>query len=133
MVNMIVGPVWFLYAYNSKNKEVLKFADKLLQLTDLSITIPGLDLAVINGLFLASALGGSSNQPWLQYSIYLMIITFLLTYLLLLIQEKIYNIIDTEPSNRDKLQKWIVRWSLWGVIVMIPPTVIFYLMIIKGL
>jgi len=26
MGNMIVGPIWFMYAYNSKDKHLLKFA-----------------------------------------------------------------------------------------------------------
>ncbi|MBU1678442.1 MAG: DUF2269 family protein [Bacteroidetes bacterium] len=133
IANMIVGPIWFFYAYYSREKALLQFADKLLRLTDITVTIPGLDLAVINGLFLASVYGGSSDAPWLQYSVFLMIVMWLLTIPLLFIQEKIYKVIEFEPDNRVELQKWIIRWSLLGSVVMIPPTIVFYLMIVKSI
>ncbi|MEZ4828667.1 MAG: DUF2269 family protein [Bacteroidia bacterium] len=132
MGNMIVGPVWFFFAYYSQSREILQFSDKLLRLTDMYITLPGLDLAVVNGLFLASVFGGMVSQPWLLYSLVGMVIMWVLTFPLLYIQEKIYRTIEQEPDNRVTLRKWIIRWSVWGTIVMIPPSVIFYLMVMKG-
>ena len=74
MVNMIIGPIWFMFAYYSRNTEIIRFADRLLRYTDMAITIPSLDIAVLNGLYLASVFGGTSNQLWLQHSIYLLIL-----------------------------------------------------------
>ena len=94
--------------------------------------LPCLDLAVLNGLFLASTFGGTSAQPWLQYSIFLMVVMWVFSLPLLYIQEAIYQVIEHEPDKREKLQGWLIRWSIWGSIVMIPPSIVFYLMIMKG-
>ena len=133
MGNMIVGPFWFLFAYYSKDKTLLKFANRLLQLTDLYLTIPGVALTVINGLFLASAFGGTRNMPWLFYSIILLFVMWVLSIPLIYLQEKMYSTIDNEPDNDTKINKLLIRWGILGSIVMIPPTIIFYLMVVKGI
>jgi len=131
MGNMIIGPVWFMYAFYSKDKTLLKFANRLLQLTDLYITIPGLDLTIINGLFLASIYGGSKNQTWLYYSIILLLIMWLISIPLIYIQEKIYKSIGKETINLKSTNRLLIIWGIIGTLVMIPPTLIFYLMVFK--
>ena len=133
MGNMIVGPVWFLFAYYSKDKTLLKFASKLLQLTDLYLTIPGAALTVINGLFLASVYGGSENVPWLFYSIISLLVMWALSIPLIYLQEKMYSTIENEPDNEEKINKYLIRWGILGTVVMIPPTIVFYLMIVKSM
>lgn len=131
MGNMIVGPFWFLYAFYSKDKSLLKFANRLLQITDMYLTIPGAFLTVINGLFLASAFGGTKNQPWLFYSIISMIAMWVLSIPLIYLQEKMCKLIETDPENEIKLNKILSYWGILGTIVMIPPTYVFYLMVVK--
>ena len=131
MGNMIVGPFWFLFAYYSKDKILLKFANRLLQLTDLYLTIPGVALTIINGLFLASVFGGTKNQPWLFYSIILLFVMWILSIPLIYFQEKMYSTIDNEPDNDIKINRYLIRWGIVGTIVMIPPTIIFYFMVVK--
>lgn len=133
MGNMIVGPVWFLFAYYSKDKTLLKFANRLLQLTDLYLTIPGVALTVINGLCLASVFGGTKNQPWLFYSIILLFVMWALSIPLIYLQEKMYSTIDNEPDNDTKINKLLIRWGILGTIVMVPPTIVFYLMVVKSI
>jgi len=79
MGNMVVGPIWFIYAYFSKDKTLLKFAGRLLELTDIYLTIPGIALTVLNGLYLASVYGGTKNQPWLFYSMILLFVMWALS------------------------------------------------------
>lgn len=131
MGNMIVGPFWFLYAFYSKNKELLLFANKLLQLTDICLTIPGLFVTVINGLFLADFMGGTAEVPWLYYSVILLIIMGIISIPLIYFQEKMYECIDKEPENRLGIKKYLYAWSFIGTAVMIPPSIVFYLMIVK--
>lgn len=131
MGNMVVGPVWFSFAYFSKDKTLLKFANRLLQLTDLFLTVPGVALTVLNGLCLASVFGGAKNQPWLYHSIILLFIMWALSIPLIYLQEKMYSTIDNEPNNDAKINKLLIRWAILGTIVMIPPTIIFYLMVFK--
>lgn len=133
MGNMIVGPFWFLFAYYSKDKTLLKFANRLLQLTDLYLTIPGVALTVLNGLYLASFFGGTRNQPWLFYSIISLFIMWALSIPLIYFQEKMYTTIANEPDNDSKINKLLVRWGILGTIVMIPPTYVFYLMVVKAI
>lgn len=131
MGNMIVGPIWFLFAYYSKDKHLLKFANKLLQLTDMYLTIPGVALTVLNGLSLASAFGGTQNQPWLFYSMILLFIMWALSIPLIYYQEQMYKTIEEEPDNEDKIHSILIKWGILGTIVMLPPTIVFYLMIVK--
>lgn len=131
MGNMIVGPIWFSYAYYSNSKELLKFAGKLLELTDMYLTIPGIALTVLNGLFLASVFGGTWNQPWLFYSIVLLLIMWFLSIPIIYLQEKLYSVIDNDPENKGKINKLIYAWGITGTIVMIPPSIMFYLMVVK--
>jgi len=131
MGNMIVGPVWFLFAFYSKDKGLLKFAARLLKLTDLYLTVPGIALAVINGLFLASVFGGTRHQPWLFYSIILMVTMWALSVPLILLQEKMYDAIENDADNEVKINKLMTNWGILGTLVTIPPTLIFYLMVAK--
>lgn len=132
MGNMIAGPVWFSYAYYSKNTEIIKFGGRLMEITDLALTIPGMILTIINGLFLASVFGGSGNLPWLYYSIILLLTMWILSIPLIYIQEKLYSYIEHQPENRRVINRWLAVWSIVGSIVMIPPSIIFYWMVVKG-
>ena len=132
MGNMIVGPIWFSFAYYSKNKDLLNFANKLLQITDIYVTIPSMALTIINGLFLASIFGGSRNQTWTYYSVLSLFLMWILSIPLIYLQEKLYTTIELEQDNETKIKKYLYYWGLLGTIVMLPPSLIFYLMIVKG-
>lgn len=131
MGNMIVGPVWFSYAFYSKDAQILKFAAKLLQQTDLYLTIPGVALTVLNGLCLAAVYGGSQSQPWLLHSIYLILTMWMLSVPLVFLQEKLFLTIETEAQNEAKINRLLIQWSILGSLVMIPPSIIFYWMVVK--
>lgn len=128
MGNMITSAVWFSYAYYSPDKTLLKFAVRLLQITDVYLTLPGVALAVLNGLVLASAFGGTRQLPWLFYSVILLLVMWALSIPVLYIQEKIYKAVD---KGLD-VNKLIVQWGIWGTLVMVPPVIIFYWMVIKS-
>lgn len=131
MGNMIVGPVWFSYAFYSKDAHVLKFAAKLLQKTDLYLTIPGVALTVLNGLCLSAVYGGSQAQPWLLHSIYLILTMWVLSVPLVFLQEKLFVAMETEAQNEAKINRLLIQWSILGSLVMIPPSIIFYWMVVK--
>ncbi len=131
MGNMIVGPVWFSYAYYSKDAHVLNFAAKLLQKTDLYLTIPGIALTVLNGLCLSSVYGGSQSQPWLLHSIYLILGMWILSVPLVFLQEKLFLTIKNEAENVAKINRLLIQWSILGSLVTIPPGIIFYWMVVK--
>jgi uncharacterized membrane protein len=132
MGNTTVGPFWFLYAYYSGDLNLLKFAVRLLQLTDLYLTIPGIALTVINGLYLATALGGIKNSDWLFYSTLLLFAMWILSVPLIWLQEKLYHVISKEPENTAKLNRILIWWGILGTLIMIPPVIIFYWMVVKA-
>lgn len=132
MGNMVVGPIWFSYAYYSGDKKLLVFAGRLLQITDMWLTLPGIFLTVINGLCLAAAFGGTRNGPdWLFWSVIALIAMWALSMPVLFLQEKMYQALAEEPSDDLKIRKLIVQWGIWGTLVMLPPTLIFYWMVMK--
>lgn len=132
MGNMIAGPIWFMYAYFSKDKTILKFAGKLLELTDIYLTVPGIALTVLNGLYLASVYGGTKQQPWLFYSIMLLFVMWALSIPLIYLQEKMYQSLDKDFDMKI-INTLFIRWSILGTFVMIPPSIVFYLMIVKAI
>ena len=129
--NMIVGPVWFLYAFYSNNKDILLFSNKLLQLTDVLFTIPGVFLTITNGLFLASNYGGTNKQNWLYFTVILLIIMWILSVPLIYYQEKMYVCVEKEPENKHLIFRYLIRWGVIGTLVLIPPSIIFYFMVFK--
>lgn len=132
MGNMIVGPVWFLFARYSSDLGLLRFAGRLLYLTDLYFTVPGIALTVLNGLCMASALGGSSTQPWLFYSIVAMIVMWVLSIPLVFLQEKLFKTIAEDADNEVKINQLLVQWGVLGTLVTIPPSLVFYWMVMKA-
>lgn len=131
MGNMVIGPVWFLFAWYSGKRELLSFSGKLLALTDSWITIPGMYLCILNGLCLAPVFGGMHAQPWMHQSLLLLFVMWFLTPAVIWTQEKMLQSIEMEPYNSGVFKKYMFLWSLWGSLVMLPPSLIFYLMIAK--
>lgn len=129
--NMIAGPFWLLYGLFSKNLEIAKFSLKLLFLTDIALTIPGVDLAIWNGLIMANALGGIHAQPWILNSIYLLFAMWVLTVPVEIYQNKIDKLVNSENYSYEELKKIIFGWSAWGMALMIPPTIVVYYMFFK--
>ncbi len=130
--NMTVGPVWFMFAYYSRDKALLRFACRLLELTDLLITMPGLALTVLNGLCLASVLGGSRSQPWLFQSDMLLFLMWGLSFPLIFLQNRLFRAVEQDGTSDRKIDLLIIYWGILGTIVMIPPLIIFYLMVVKA-
>lgn len=131
--NMIAGPVWLLYGLFSRNLEIAKFSLKLLFITDVALTIPGIDLTIINGLMMANFLGGVYAQPWVLNSIYLLFAMWALTIPLEIYQDKLNRLINSDNYNYESMKKIIYVWSAWGMALMIPPTIVVYYMFFKAI
>jgi hypothetical protein len=69
----------------------------------------------------------------LYYSVVLLILMWLLSIPVVYIQEKMYQVIDHESFNRLKINRLLTYWGILGTLVMIPPTIIFYLMVAKNI
>lgn len=129
--NMIAGPVWLVFGLFSGKDEIARFSMKLLFITDVALTIPGVDLTIVNGLMMANALGGVYAQPWILTSIYLLFVMWALTIPLEVYQEKISRLVQADNFSREELKRNIFWWSVWGMALMIPPTIVVYYMFFK--
>jgi uncharacterized membrane protein len=131
MGNLLVGPIWYLLAYFSRDPGALKYGARSLALCDIVCTAPGIQLAVWNGLCLSSAFGGVRQAPWIFQSLILLSGTTLLAPSLVLYwQERVLALSERGEVTSD-LTRALVWWSIWGTLVMVPLGLVFYLMITK--
>jgi uncharacterized membrane protein len=128
--NMVVGPLWVAFAWPAADRSHLGFALRTLLAADIWLTTPGVQLTVWNGLFLAGSMGGVRVHPWLAQSLVLVVITALLSVAAVLpAQERLARAAETNDEAALRAAIW--RWALWGSLVMLPPSLIFFLMVSK--
>lgn len=130
--NIAVGPVWIMFANKTKDPQTLQFAFRMLLLTDIIVTIPGIDLTVINGLCLAEQYGGFAEQDWLLYSVYGLFALWAFVVPILIIQDKLYALVKKGEVNTAPYTKYFNAWIVVGAISMIPVVMIFYWMVMKN-
>ena len=129
--NMIAGPVWLLVAWYSGDMPLIRYAFRLLRLTDLWLTIPGIDLMVLSGISLASIYGGVTEQSWLYQSMLAMLALWILALPVIYFQEKIYRQLENPATMAVDLKKNVNRWGIWGSMVMLPAVLVFCYMVFK--
>ncbi|MDP6828442.1 MAG: DUF2269 family protein [Pseudomonadales bacterium] len=61
--NMTVGPLWVIYAWLLNERRHFSFVIKTLSDADKIFTVPGVQLTVWNGVFIAAAMGGVQARP----------------------------------------------------------------------
>ena len=129
--NMIAGPVWLLVAWYAGDMHLIRYGFRLLRLTDLWLTIPGIDLMVLSGLSLASLYGGVTTQAWLQNSMLALLTMWVLALPVIYYQEKIYRQLARGETTAPDLEKNINRWGIWGTFVLAPAVLVLYYMVFK--
>ncbi len=67
--NIIIAALWLTLAGNSRNADTFRFAAKMINLTDLVFTGPGLILLLLNGSVLAAAYGSLLQVTWLRQAL----------------------------------------------------------------
>lgn len=67
--NIVVSALWFSLAAGSKKTEWFSFAAKLINLTDLAFTGPGLILLLWNAAVLVGAYGNPLAVDWLKWTL----------------------------------------------------------------
>lgn len=128
LANVFVGPLWMFYGLKSKNIPIMKFSIKMLLLTDVLFTVPGLILLVFNGLAMNSAFE-NSHFNWLRFSVLSLFLLWILVLPVLYFQEKLRNAIELE--NEEKITYFKKMWIVSGLISAVPLLVICFLMIYK--
>ena len=128
--NMIAGPVWLMVAWYSGDMRLIRYSFRLLKLTDMWLTIPGVDLMVLSGLSLASLFGGEQT-PWIYNSMLAMLALWVLALPVVYYQEKIYRQLENPEIQTVMLEKNVNWWGIWGTLVLLPVILVFYFMVFK--
>lgn len=128
--NLVVGPVWVAFAWPAAERTHLAFAAKTLLAADIWVTTPGVQLAVWNGLFLAGALGGARVHPWLVQSLLLVVVTSVLSVVFVLPAQERFARAATD-GDEPALRAALLRWTVWGMLLMVPPSAVLFLMVAK--
>jgi uncharacterized membrane protein len=128
--NMVVGPFWLAMAWATGDRAAFAFAVRTLVAADIWLTMPGVQLTVWNGVALAATFGGVRVQPWLVEALVLVVLTSALAVAVVLpAQEALAR--SCERDDRVAVVHSLWRWSVWGVVVSVPPSVVVYLMVTK--
>ncbi len=130
MGNMIAGPIWLMLAWFTGDQKLLAFAARTLGQADMVLTVPGVQLTLWNGIYMASVHGGVMKAPWLREAMYLLIATSIVsTTLVLYCQEKFIHVAQEQDSAATL--KWLLIWSFWGTLVGVPFSLVAWLMVNK--
>lgn len=128
--NLVAGPLWLGVALFEKGRPHFAFAARTLADMDLYLTTPGVQLAVWNGLCLASVFGGVRAQPWLVEAVAMMVFTSLFSVTVVLSwQEKL--VAAALENDWPKAKRAMTWWSVFGTFVGVPLALVMYLMVSK--
>lgn len=129
--NVILGPLWVTFAFETKRIETIRFSFNLLQKLDIYITAPSVFMVVVNGLYMGNMFGGVSSMDWLKHSVYSLILLWLFIIPILIVQDKIGKLLhegDFESKAFLKLKK---IWMAIGFFSFLPIVYICYMMVFK--
>ena len=130
MGNLIAGPVWLWFARYADDGAHYPWAARMLSDADIWLTVPGVQLAVWNGAWLAAALGGAAQHPWLVESLVLLIISSIFSVVVVLPwQEALVE--AAQGDDQHAAQRALIQWSIWGSVVMVPFSLVAWLMVSK--
>ncbi|MBC8376520.1 MAG: DUF2269 family protein [FCB group bacterium] len=133
--NIIISTVWRLLAQRAEDKAVHKFSIKLIQVTDIIFSVPGIVLIAVTGHMLATGLGGIGAHGWIYHSYALLTVSALIWVAgLMPIQRKQLRLIEESHSLKEAgiryktLNMW---WAFLGTIAAVLPLIALYLMVIR--
>ncbi len=130
MGNLIAGPLWVWFAWYEDDGRHFAFATRMLAAADIYLTMPGVQLTGWNGLWLAPTFGGVQANPWLVQSMVLLTVSSIFaTVFVLPPQERL--VAAAQVGDRDLAWRMLVRWSVVGTVVMLPFSVVAWLMVAK--
>lgn len=133
--NFIVGTLWRYFAQGSEDKAIHKFSIKLLQLTDLIFTAPGVLLIAITGHMLAEGVGGIAAHSWVYHSYAFLTVSALIWLAVLVpIQRKQKRLLEESHSLKEAgiryktLNRW---WIILMSLAILLSLIALYLMIVR--
>jgi len=133
--NIIVSALWKVMADRTRSFPVVRFATRLVNVTDVVFTGLGVTLLLVTGHLLAGYYGGILAQPWIFWSYVLFGVSGAIwLFVLVPIQLKQARLLrasrqETIPDEYHRLAR---LWSLAGTVATLVPLPAIYLMVSKG-
>ena len=133
--NIIVSAFWKVLADRTNNYFVIRFATRLVNVTDTVFTGVGATLLLVTGHLLAGSYGGILSNDWILWSYVLFGISGAIWIAVLVPiqfkQAKMLRMSSTEeiPGEYYRLAR---IWSLAGALATLLPLPAVYLMVSKG-
>lgn len=133
--NIIVSAFWKVLADRTRNYSVIRFATRLVNLTDAIFTGVGATLLLVAGHLLAETHGGVLSNDWILWSYVLFGVSGAIWIAVLLpIQFKQAQILRTAPTETvpSEYYRLARMWSVAGVVATLFPLPAVYLMVSRG-
>lgn len=134
--NIIVSALWKVMADRTRNTATIKYATKLINITDMIFTGLGATLLLVSGHILSKAFGGILSQQWIIQSYILFGISGALWITALvpiqIKQSKLVKKLEDKDTIPEKYYKLARVWSIVGTVATIVPIPAIYIMITKA-
>lgn len=133
--NIIVSAFWKVLADRTGDYSVIRFATRLVNITDAVFTSLGATLLLVTGHLLATNYGGIISNDWILWSYVLFGMSGAIWLAVLVpIQFKQAQILSmSRPGEIPEKYDHLARlWSFAGVIATLLPLPAIYLMVSKG-
>jgi uncharacterized membrane protein len=130
--NVIVSGVWAALAERTRQREIVKFSNRLVLITDLLFTGPGAIGVFVTGHLMASRYG-AVKPDWLAWSYALFGLSGLVWLLLILpLQLKQRALLAASDAITPEYLRLSRLWQVSGALATLFPLPILYLMIAKA-
>jgi uncharacterized membrane protein len=134
--NVTVSAVWKVFADRTRNAPIIAHAQRLVTITDWSLTLSGIILIMIGGYGVAYAVG---QNPFGTYWLILGQVLFAVSgtiWLLILVpiqvrQAHFAKKFESTGTIPGKYWKDSHRWLIWGVVATVPLVAAMYVMVAK--
>ena len=133
--NIIVSAFWKVFADRTRNHDVIRFATRLVNLTDAIFTGGGAALLLVAGHLLAENHGGVLANDWILWSYVLFGASGVIWVAVLLpIQFKQAKILRAAPTADVPAEYYRLAglWSVAGVVATLFPLPAIYLMVARA-
>lgn len=133
--NIIVSAFWKVLADRTGNYSVIRFATRLVNVTDSVFTGLGATLLLVTGHLLAGNYGGILSNDWILWSYVLFGVSGAIWIAVLLpIQFKQAKMLRMSPTEEIPWEYYRLArlWSLAGILATLVPLPAVYLMVSRG-
>lgn len=133
--NIIVSAFWKAFADRTRDVGIIRYATRLVNLTDIVFTAGGIALLLATGHMMAPAFGGVSSAEWIRWSYYLVTASGLIWLAILLpvqiAQARLLKPLAATDAVPERYWKLSMLWTVAGIPATILPLPAIYLMVVK--